>query len=112
MISGEKIYNQEALDDLKKILSQKFPNYFDRIILFGSQVAGKRDSRYSDYDILLILKESFDWKFENQIYDICFDINLKYDIVTDVKLITQKDLNSIRGKQAYIQNALEYGLAI
>ncbi len=61
---------------------------------------------------ILILKKSYDWRFENEIYDICSDINLKYDIITDIKIISKEELQTIRGKQPFIQNAINYGITI
>ncbi|MBC8527059.1 MAG: nucleotidyltransferase domain-containing protein [Candidatus Cloacimonetes bacterium] len=97
--------------DLKKLLLSKFPDYLDKVILFGSQVTGNA-REYSDYDILIILKTDYDWKLENKILDVCYDIDLKYDILTDVKLISNKELSTIKGKQPFILNAFEKGLVV
>jgi len=83
----------------------------DRIILFGSKAKGNA-GRFSDYDILIILKRDYDWKFEEKIQDICWEIDYKYDILTDVKIISKNELNQIRGKQYYILNALEKGVIV
>lgn len=103
--------NVKALNELKKLLINKYPEYIDRLILFGSRIDGTAN-QYSDYDILLILKKKYNWNFENKIYDTCSDINIKYDIITDIKIISNSELNSIIGKQTYIQNALNNGLVI
>ena len=99
------------IKDLKKLLLNKFPDYLDKVILFGSQVTGNA-REYSDYDILIILKTDYDWKLENKMLDVCYDIDLKYDILTDVKLISNKELNTIKGKQPFILNAFEKGLVV
>lgn len=101
----------KAVKDLKKLLREEFGEEIQNVILFGSQ-AQKNPPANSDYDILVILKNDFDWKFENKILETCYEIDLKYDIVTDVKLISKNDLNSIKGKQPFIQNALEMGIAV
>ena len=103
--------NKSAMRELKSLLMKKHSEHIDKIILFGSQVNGTAQE-YSDYDILLILKKSFDWRFENEIYDTCFDVNLKYDILVDIKLISKQELQTLKGKQPFIQNALAYGLTI
>ncbi len=103
--------NLIALQELKALLIERYPDYIDQVIVFGSQVNGTaRD--YSDYDILLILEKPYDWRFENEIYDTCYDINLKYDIVTDVKIISQAELQTLRGKQPFIQNAIHEGIKL
>lgn len=103
--------NLSALHELKALLIRKYPDYIDQLIVFGSQVNGTA-REYSDYDILLILKKPYDWRFENEIYDTCADINVEYDIITDVKMISWEELQTLRGKQPFIQNALHEGIRI
>lgn len=83
----------------------------DKIILFGSRANGKA-KRYSDYDILIIIKGSYDWHIKNKIYNLCYEMDLKYDLVTDIKIISVDELNTIKGKQPYIINALEQGITV
>ena len=103
--------NLSALRELKAVLIQKYPDYIDQMIVFGSQVTGTA-REYSDYDILLILKKAYNWQFENEIYDTCADLNVKYEIITDVKMISQAELQTLRGKQPFIQNALNQGIKL
>jgi predicted nucleotidyltransferase len=103
--------NHTALHELKSVLKQKYPDYVDQIFLFGSQATGTA-REYSDYDILLILKKPYDWRFENDIYDACAEINVKYDIITDIKLISREELQTLRGKQPFIQHALHDGIPL
>ena len=79
------------------------------IILFGSQASGKA-SEDSDYDILIVLNEDYDARTENKVYDLCYDIDLKYNIVIDAHLISTKELNTRRGKQPLFIKALQKGL--
>ena len=103
--------NQQAIADIKKLLMQNFPDYIDKIILFGSRVKGEARV-YSDYDILIILKKSYDWKLKNKIHDKIYDIDLKYDIFTDLKLISKNELKTFKGKQPFILEALENGIVL
>ncbi len=103
--------NQQAMHELKELLVKNFPDYIDRVILFGSRAQGKAH-RYSDYDILIILKKSYDWKFKDEIYDKTWEIDYKYDILTDVKLISNEELKTIKGKQPFILDALETGIVL
>lgn len=103
--------NQSALKELKSVLIKKFPDIIDKMILFDSQSNGTaRD--YSDYDILLVVNKSYNWQFESEIYDICSDINLKYNILTDIKIISKNELRTIRGKQPFFQTAINTGISI
>ena len=105
------MYNKEAMSELKKLLMKKFPNLIDKIILYGSR-AEDRESEYSDYDILLILKQDYDWKLKKKIRNTSYDIDLNYDILTDVNVVSHNELNSINGDVPFIQNALSRGIVI
>jgi predicted nucleotidyltransferase len=106
-----KVNKKKILKELKNILMEKFTGYIDKVILFGSQALNTANE-YSDYDILIILDKDYDWQLEDMILSLCYEIDLKYDIVTDVKLISRNELQSIKGKQPFILDALEFGLAV
>ena len=99
------------MSELKTLLKKSFPEFIEKIILFGSQIEGT-SNKYSDYDILLILKKKYDWKFKNKVYDKSWEIDFKYDILTDISLISKNELNSIKGKLPFIVNALENGVEL
>jgi len=101
----------QAMKELKELLKKNFPDCIDQVILFGSQSKG-RANNYSDYDVLVVLKNLFDWKLKNKIYDKSWEIDFKYDILTDIKLIAKKDLQTIKGKQPFILDALEKGIVL
>ncbi len=103
--------NLELLTEIKQKLQQEFPGIIDKVILFGSQVKGKA-TEDSDHDILIVINTDYDWKLKNQIIDFLYDFDLKYDILTDVKVISEEELKTIKGKQPFILEAFEYGLAI
>ncbi len=89
----------------------QFSGRVHKVILFGSQARG--DARdYSDYDILVIMETDYDWKLQDEILGACYEIDLKYDILTDVKLISKKEMNTIKGKQPFILDALAQGIAV
>ena len=101
--------NETILQDLKELLQTKYPGKINNIILFGSQIS-KVAQENSDYDILIILNINFDWRLESDIIDSCYEIDLKYDILTDIKIISKNELLMPKGKQGFIQNALRKGL--
>jgi len=102
---------KKILHELKELLLNQFPDIIHKIILFGSQAVGNA-ADYSDYDILIVMKKEYNWKLKDAIRASCYEIDLKYDILTDVKLITIDELKTIKGKQPFIQDALTYGIAI
>jgi uncharacterized protein len=103
------IDNYKILADLKKHLIQNYDGSINKIIFFGSHARGE-STQDSDYDILIVLDNDYSAKDENIILDLCYDINLKYDILIDAHLMSQREIKSIRGKQPIFVNALKNGI--
>jgi predicted nucleotidyltransferase len=99
------------MQELKSLLLKNFPGKIEKILLFGSRATGHA-KKYSDYDVLLVLNGSYDWRLKNKVLSSCYEIDLKYDILLDVKIISHGELSTLRGKQPFILNALEYGVAV
>ena len=97
------------LRDLKEYLHEKYNHSVKDIILFGSQLHDHSNDN-SDYDILIVLNKDYNARDENRIYDLCYDINLKYNIIIDAHLISQAELKSLRGKQPLYKTAIKTGL--
>ena len=95
--------------DLKAHLRKRYNNSVKEIILFGSQATGKSNED-SDYNILILLDKEFDAMDENRIYDLCYDLDLKYNIVIDVHLISINELSTLRGKQPIYTTAIKTGI--
>ena len=100
--------NVEIIRELKARLQNKF-GFISDVILFGSQATGDAGA-FSDYDVLIILAHPVLWRQEREIVDEVYSMDLNYDIVTDVKIISQQDLKTLRGKQPFIQRALHEGV--
>jgi predicted nucleotidyltransferase len=101
--------NRVILSDLSQLLRAKFLDNLKDVVLFGSQVSGKSGID-SDYDILIILRQKADWKIEREISDLCYEIDLKYNIITDTHVISEPELVTLRGKQPIYTNAIAKGL--
>lgn len=97
------------LSDLKNHLIENYGKSVRDVILFGSRVRDDANE-YSDYDVLIILGKEYTGKDENQIMDLCYDIDLKYNILIDVHMISKKELKSLRGRQPVFVNALKSGI--
>jgi predicted nucleotidyltransferase len=97
------------LKELKNYLQKGYQDSVKDIILFGSQAYGN-PTEISDYDVLIVLKNDYTARDENQIYDLCYDINLKYNIIIDAHLISEKELHTIKGKQPIFTKAIESGI--
>lgn len=97
------------LKDLKNYLQKTYMDSVKNVILFGSQAYGK-PTENSDYDILIVLEKDYNARDENKIYDLCYDMNLKYNIIIDAHLISEKELNTIKGKQLIFSKAIKSGI--
>lgn len=104
-----KADNKIIITELKNILSTKFKENLKDVILFGSQLSNKTHHD-SDYDILIILKQKTDWTIEREISDLCYEVDLKYGIITDTHVLSEDELKTSRGKQPIFVNALTNGL--
>ncbi len=105
------MYKQEAMQELKNLLTMSFPGEIERVVLYGSQVKGTA-GEFSDYDVLVVVNHAYDWRFKHKIYDTAWEIDFKHDILTDVKVISTRELQLIRGKQAFIRKALDTGVTL
>jgi len=91
---------------IKETIKNDIKISVNKVVLFGSRLSDHYND-YSDYDILIILDNNFDFRIENQIYDSLYNIMLKYDLILDIKIISKKELSMDRGKQPFILNALK-----
>lgn len=97
------------LADLKHRLEEHYSDALRNVILFGSQT-NKKANEFSDYDILILLNQDYNRSDENKILDICYDIDLKYNIIIDAHLLSARELESKRGRQPIFVNALKNGI--
>ncbi len=100
---------KELLNIIRDKLESKFGGMISNIILFGSRADGSAHE-HSDYDILIVLTSTYDWKLEREIYDVCYEIDIEKDILIDAKIISVAEIDEPRGKQPFILNALESGM--
>jgi uncharacterized protein len=99
------------LRDLKQHLQSGLDNSVKDVVLFGSQSTGEAKND-SDYDVLIVLENDFGQRYKNKIYDLCYDIDLKYDIIIDAHMIAKSEINALRGRQPFFINALKTGIYI
>lgn len=101
--------SSQILKTLKKHLKSNYGNAIQEVILFGSQAKGKPVDT-SDYDVLIVLDQGYTGEDENMILDLCYDIDLEYDILLDVHILSNEELHSLRGKQPIYANAIKHGI--
>lgn len=100
----------EILNRIKGILTPT--GMIENIILFGSRAYGQNFNEQSDYDILLISSELYDWQKQDYIFDLLYDVQLEYDIVIDIHFLAKSEFESIRAKQPIFQKALTEGVFV
>jgi len=101
---------ESLLSEYKAALIKAFGDNIQSVVLFGSQAKGSANSE-SDYDFVVLVKNEYDWKYEKNLNDIAYALELKYDIFLDTHLISIFQLNNtIKGKDPLFINALKYGI--
>jgi len=103
--------NIELLHLVDNLLKENFADRINTIILFGSRVDGTAHE-YSDYDLLIVTNESVDWETEDTIRELLYTINIQHDVVLSIQFISENELSTIKGKQPFIQRAIETGISL
>ncbi len=98
----------KILKDLKRDLQNNLHGNIKELVLFGSQLKDETTFE-SDYDVLIIVKGEKDWKLEREISDVCYGIDLRYNIITDAHVLAESELESPRGQQPVFVNAIKQG---
>ncbi len=69
---------RKALEELKEKLWEKFPDA--QIILYGSKARGDA-GKESDLDLLVLVKSDVNSRLEEEITEVTYDLELKYDVI-------------------------------
>jgi len=69
---------RQAILHLKRELKHRFPQV-KKLILFGSAARGTAEPG-SDVDLLVLTNHSLPLSVKHEIYDVVFDMNLRYDV--------------------------------
>jgi predicted nucleotidyltransferase len=103
-------HKRTIIKELKAALVARFGEDIKEVILFGSRATGKAH-KDSDYDVLVILNNDYDWKYRDKITTVVYDLELKYDIFIDIKIISTNELyQTIEGKHPLYQDAMQEGI--
>jgi uncharacterized protein len=96
--------------EIKQYLNDSLDNIVSDVVIFGSRVKGQA-TKNSDYDVLIVKNINYNRKVQKSINDLCYDLDLKYNIFLDTQIISEFELkNSIRDKHPVFKNALKEGL--
>jgi predicted nucleotidyltransferase len=102
--------NLELIKELKKLLVIHFGDNIKDVILFGSRATGTA-TQNSDYDVLVLLKQDYDWHYRNEVLRTIYKLELEKDILFDIHFLSTNEVtNSLRGAQPVFINAMNKGL--
>ena len=102
----------EAVLELKKRLQHHYGNRLVRFIVFGSYARGEQTPD-SDIDILITLKGKVDWNLEREILHLTYKIELKRDVLMDIKVYSEEDIqHTLLGATPFMENVMEEGIPV
>ncbi|MCD4784314.1 MAG: nucleotidyltransferase domain-containing protein [Candidatus Eremiobacteraeota bacterium] len=102
---------RKALLEMKKTLKEEYPDDFQKLYLFGSQV--EKFNPDSDCDIAVIFRKGKDWKKRYDIMSKLLDVGILYDLVLDTCIFSVKQLNRpIYKVMPLVNNIFKLGVEI
>jgi predicted nucleotidyltransferase len=84
--------------------------YVERVILYGSRVHGKTGPD-TDVDLLCIVKSGVTWRERRLVRDWLGKLELRFDLLFDVRFLSIDALTTIEAKQPFVVSAFEEGLS-
>ena len=92
--------------------SQGLKSKIKLIYLFGSRARGD-EKPYSDYDLLLIVKENFTLADKDALYDGVMDVLLATGAVLSLKIFKESEFSRLRKLGTpFMQNVLREGIKV
>ena len=81
---------EKVIRELTRKLRRKYSD-FSGITFFGSRSRGDY-STASDFDIVVLFSKKPEWTRENDVLDMVYETELKYDIVIDAKVYHDEEI--------------------
>ena len=85
-------YINKLIEELNGELKKLYPDY-KGVYFHGSRLNEKAQEE-SDYDLVFIFEREIDWKFEEEIWRIVYNYDLKYNIVIDARIYSSKEIKT------------------
>ncbi len=82
--------DRNAVEEAVELLKGDYP--VSKVILFGSK-ACLADELESDIDLLVLTTRELPWREKDNIINSLFELQLKYDIIFDVLIVSEKEWN-------------------
>jgi len=96
---------QQALKELKQALNNHFGAKI-KIYLFGSMARGDNSSN-SDIDVLVLLPFEMGTNTQEEVINIAYDIELKYDVIFGLLVYSDKFWKSGRAKAMPLHQSVD-----
>ena len=98
----------KIVNELKSKIASKYK--LKELKVFGSSARGDRRDD-SDIDVYILIPE-VNRKLEEELFDIAYDLELKYDCLIDLIVFDERTLNEKYGSTPFYQNVSTEGLNI
>ena len=99
---------KQIVQELKKSISERYT--LNEMKIFGSTVTGKR-RKDSDIDVFVLLPK-VNREIEEDLFDIAYDLELKYDCLIDLIVFDEKAINGKLGTTPIYQKVLREGMPV
>lgn len=93
----------QVLRALKKRLQDRYDLLEMKV--FGSKARGEA-APDSDIDLFILLRK-VNWQIEREIYDLCFEINLEYNVFISPVIFSEKELEDLSMKSSPFVTTIE-----
>jgi len=98
-----------ALETFLARLREHYPDQVQHVILFGSKVRGDFDEE-SDIDLLIVV-QSDDWRFHQEVSHLAFEPMLEHNVVFSTHTVGQKHYEMIqRIRTSFYRNLEREGI--
>ena len=100
----------KILHEAKTRLVAAFGDRIRDVILFGSRAWGK-PHRWSDYDLAVVIRGDYDWRFRHAVSDIMTDIDLDYGVYIQALVVSEQELKDTpQGYEPVLVKAILHGI--
>jgi len=99
---------KKIVEELRERIADQYP--IREIRVFGSSARGDT-KKESDIDVWVCLPK-LNREIEERLFDIAYDVELKYDCLIDLIAVSEQDLDGKIGTAPIQKNILSEGVAI